>query len=194
MPLRVVTGPTDADDRAAVADGLTEHRELLQLRRPLPVPAEERGDVAEVTTRAFRPGVDDEAWLAVNNRAFAWHPEQGGWTAADLAARLAEPWFDAQGFRLHERDGRLVGFCWTKVHASHDPPLGEIHVIAVDPGAHGSGLGRALTLAGLDHLADRGVTVGMLYVDATNSAALRLYRDLGFTTHHVDRVYSAPDR
>ncbi|CAN5655538.1 hypothetical protein BH20ACT2_BH20ACT2_06520 [soil metagenome] len=187
-----MTGPTADDDRAAAADGLTEHRDVHQLRRPLPVPLGARGRGTELATRPFRPGVDDAAWLAVNNRAFAGHPEQSGWTTAELGERFAAPWFDADGFLLHERDGALAGFCWTKVYAEHDPPLGEIYVIAVDPAFGGRGLGRALTLAGLDWLAARGLAVGMLYTDAGNATAMRLYADLGFSIHHTDRVYRAP--
>jgi mycothiol synthase len=158
---------------------------LHEMRRPLPHP-----DRSAVTTRAFVPGVDDAAWLAVNNRAFADHGEQGGWTDATLALRIAEPWFDADGFRLHEVDGQLVGFCWTKVHADTDPPLGEIYAIAVDPDAHGRGLGRELTLAGLDSLTDRGIRHANLYVDAGNAPAVRLYERLGFTVHRTRSAYS----
>lgn len=178
----------DADDtiRAAAADqGLTQSRELFEMRRPLPHP-----ERASVTTRDFVPGIDDDAWLAVNNRAFAGHGEQDGWTNATLALRMAEPWFDPAGFRLYEADGELLGFCWTKVHTDQHPPIGEIYVIAIDPSAHGRGLGRELTLAGLDSLADRGIASASLYVDAANSAAIRLYRRLGFTSYRTRTAFS----
>ncbi len=176
--------PTSVHDALAVASGLTPGRVLHQMRRPLPT-----GMPSELPTRPFQPGVDEAAWLAVNNRAFALHPEQGGWSAETIAAREREPWFDPAGFLLHERDGRLAGFCWTKVHHDQTPPIGEIYVIAVDPDFHGLGLGRALTLAGLDHLSSSGISVGMLYVDADNAAAVGLYESLGFSVHRTDRAY-----
>jgi mycothiol synthase len=186
-----VSNPSEGDDAVAAAAGLTPARDLYELRVPLPAARPS----PPIATRAFRPGADDLAWLDVNNRAFATHPEQGGWTADVLRERITEPWFDADGFLLHERDGRLAGFCWTKVHADVEPPLGEIYVIAVDPDLHGSGLGRALTLAGLAWLHDvRGVDVGMLYVDGANVPAMHLYERLGFTVHHLDRAYGGEIR
>ena len=180
-----VRAPSAEDDAVAAAAGLVAGRDLYELRVPLPL------DDPALTTRPFEVGRDEEAWLAVNNRAFSWHPEQGGWTPEILAEHLAEPWFDPAGFLLHERDGRLAGFCWTKVHADHEPPLGEIYVIAVDPDFAGTGLGRDLTLAGLHWLhGERGLRTGMLYVDASNERAVRLYEQLGFTRHHTDRAYA----
>ncbi len=184
--------PTDGHVRVAEAAGFSPGRELRQLRRPLPV-----AETTELVVHPFEPGVDDEAWLALNNRAFATHPDQADWTLATLADRMAEPWFDAAGFLLHpdRTSGRLLGFCWTKVH----PPsaadvdgmiLGEIYVIGVDPDAGGRGLGRDLVLAGLDHLhRASAATHGMLYVDADNEGAVRLYDRLGFTIHHTDQAY-----
>ena len=179
-----VPKPTDSSDALAASIGLHRGRELCQLRRSLPVAA-----VPTVDIRPFVPGQDEAAWLEVNNRAFQWHPEQGGWDMETLLQREEQPWFDPSGFLLHERDGKLAAFCWTKIHLDHDPPLGEIYVIAVDPGFRGQGLGRAMLLAGLAHLSGRGLGMAMLYVDADNAAARRLYEDLGFTTDHLDRAY-----
>ncbi|MFJ6052218.1 mycothiol synthase [Streptomyces sp. NPDC092307] len=169
--------------------GLTLFRELRQLRRPLaegdplPEPVLPPG----VTVRTFVPGADDTAWLTANAAAFAHHPEQGSLTQRDLDDRIAQPWFDPKGFFLAERDGQLVGFHWTKVHAAEQ--LGEVYVVGVRPGAQGGGLGKALTAIGLRHLAAQGLPTAMLYVDADNPAALAVYEGLGFTTHEVDLMY-----
>ncbi|MFF5448260.1 mycothiol synthase [Streptomyces sp. NPDC012888] len=170
--------------------GLTLFRELRQLRRPLgpdapPLPSPELPP--GVTVRTFVPGEDDAAWLTANAAAFAHHPEQGSLTQRDLDDRKAQPWFDPSGFFLAERDGALVGFHWTKVHAAEG--LGEVYVVGVLPGAQGGGLGKALTAIGLRHLAAAGLPTAMLYVDADNPAALSVYEGLGFTTHEVDLMY-----
>ncbi|MEU6867418.1 mycothiol synthase [Streptomyces sp. NPDC046876] len=170
--------------------GLTLFRELRQLRRPLgpdAPPLPEPVLPAGVSVRTFVPGQDDEAWLAANAAAFAHHPEQGSLTQRDLDDRIAQPWFDPKGFFLAEREGRLVGFHWTKIHAEQQ--LGEVYVLGVLPGAQGGGLGKALTAVGLQHLQAAGLPTAMLYVDADNPAALAVYEGLGFSTHEVDLMY-----
>jgi mycothiol synthase len=180
-----VSQPGPFHDRMAADAGLSQGRALYQMRRLLPI--DER---PQIETRPFRPGKDEAAWLEVNNRAFARHPEQGGWTEETLRARESQPWFDPEGFLLHEREGRLAGFCWTKVHQEHPEGAGEIYVVAVDPTYSGQGIGRQLTLAGLNHLSAMGVSNAMLYVDATNKSAVKLYVDLGFVVNHIDRAYT----
>ena len=199
--LRVwVHGGHPAGRHLAQVLGLTLFRELRQMRRPLtdldlPEPVLPPG----VRVRTFVPGQDDADWLAVNAAAFAHHPEQGAFTQRDLDDRKAEPWFDPAGFFLAERTGeapgpsdgtdgnRIIGFHWTKVHAEEN--LGEVYVVGVRPDAQGSGLGRALTIIGLRHLAAAGLPTAMLYVDADNHAAVRVYESLGFTTYETDLMY-----
>lgn len=187
-----VNQPSPQHDRIAESVGLKPGRVLYQMRRPLPVEDSLRDGGAGIEVRPFVVGSDEEAWLEVNNRAFHWHPEQGGWDLATLKQREAEPWFDPDGFLLHEdSSGKVDGFCWTKVHADDEPPLGEIYVIAVDPEAAEPqhGLGRLLVIAGLDHLYRAGLQTGMLYVDAGNARAVKLYVDLGFVVNHLDQAY-----
>ena len=178
-------GDGEAEPRAL---GFAVERDLLQMRAPLPLTVDRPPVDEAFSLRAFRPGHDEAAWLEVNNRAFAGHPEQGHWDLPTLLVREEASWFDPDGFVLCETEGRLAGSCWTKVHPERDPALGEIYVISVDPAFQHRGLGRVLAVAGLDRLARR-VSVGMLYVEEANHGAVDLYRSLGFSVDHVDRCY-----
>jgi mycothiol synthase len=184
-------GDLPAAAALAAATGFTRFRALWQMRMSLAGAAIASPVLpAGITVRTFRPGRDEQAWLRVNGRAFAHHPEQGSWTMADLELREAEPWFDPAGFFLAERDGELAGFHWTKVHReSGGSPIGEVYVVGVDPGEQGTGLGRALTLAGLAHLQRRGLDQVMLYVDEENTPAVRMYSALGFSRWSTDVMY-----
>ena len=147
-------------------------------RRAQPLPALVVPDGLSV--RGYTP--DDAADVVrVNAAAFAHHPEQGAMDAADLAERMAEPWFDPAGLLLASDGDRLLGFHWTK---QHSPELGEVYVVGIDPAAQGRGLGKLLTLAGLHHLAGLGVAEVLLYVESDNAPAVAVYSGLGFT--HAD--------
>ncbi|HEY5784299.1 MAG TPA: mycothiol synthase, partial [Microlunatus sp.] len=149
---------------------------------------------AGISLRTFRPGLDEEEWLAVNARAFALHPEQGSLTRADLEQREAEPWFDPDGFFVAVRDepgdGSIVGFHWTKREPGS--PTGEVYVIGVDPAAGVRGLGTPLLGVGLRHLRDTGADEVDLYVEADNTRALALYHRYGFSLVTADVMYAAP--
>lgn len=163
--------------------GYRRTRLLHQLRRPLTDPPAEAPLPEGVAVRPFRVGADEDAWLRTNAAAFADHPEQGSWTRADLAAREAEPWFDPAGFFLAWQGETLLGFHWTKIHPEG---AGEVYVLGVDPSAQGMQLGGALLGTGLRHLADRGCPYVLLYVDDSNTGAVRLYERAGFTRHDLD--------
>jgi mycothiol synthase len=178
----------------AARAGLVVVRELWQMR--LDLAAQPGGEVPAlpdgVAVRAFVPGQDEDAWLTLNARAFAHHPEQGRMTRADLDAREREPWFDPSGLLLAERAGELLATAWTKVH----PPdkaaaeaVGELYVVGVDPRAQGLGLGTAMTRIGLDHLADAGLHTVILYTEGDNTAAVRTYTRAGFERSAVDAMF-----
>jgi mycothiol synthase len=178
-------GPIDAwshgDHPAAAALakrlGFDRVRELWVMRRSLAALPELSPDPR---IRTFRPG-DEAELLRVNAAAFAHHPEQGEMSAENLAERMAEPWFDPDGLFLAFDGDRLLGFHWTKRHPYGE---GEVYVVGIDPAAQGGGLGRTLSLAGLQHLARTGARRVHLYVEADNAPALRIYSGVGFT--HAD--------
>jgi mycothiol synthase len=182
----------------AAALKLTPVRELMQMRRSLrDLPPALAADGVRI--RGYAGPADDAELLRVNNAAFSWHPEQGGWTQADIDERRGEAWFDPAGLFLAFDDAsdRLLGFHWTKVHTDEAGRIGEVYVLGIDPDAQGRGLGRTLTLVGLEHLADRLADADdptvLLYVESDNPAALRTYERLGFTVYSTDTAYAATD-
>jgi mycothiol synthase len=143
--------------------------------------------------RTFRPGIDDEAWIALNSVVFADHPEQGRLTLSDLQDRMEQPWFDPRGFFvLAAADGTLSAYCWTKVPkgVGVDHTIGEIYAIGVDPRYRGKGLGSFLLEAAMSHLTALDLTSVRLYTEADNEIALRNYLRVGFERGSVDVQYA----
>ena len=188
-------GDIPAAQGFAAALGLVRVRELWQMAGPLTREIDSPSYPSGVQVRTFEPGRDEDAWVAVNGEAFRRHPEQGRMTRADLEARISEPWFDPAGFFLAERDGRLLGYHWTKVHGSrpgHPGRVGEVYVLGVSSAAQGMGLGTALTATGLRHLRALGLETVILYVEAENAPAIAVYEKLGLRRSAVDVMYALP--
>jgi mycothiol synthase len=195
LQLRRVDSPTAAAPSASASVGSG-----ASMRRPA---ADEAVLPDGVRIRTFHPGQDEEPFLAVNARAFAWHPEQGRLDLAGFRAETTQNWFDPAGFFLavtgEPGAERVLGFHWTKVHPA-DPtpgsgpagPVGEVYVLGVDPLSPIRGLGAPLTGAGLRYLAGRGLATVMLYVEAGNARAVNLYRRFGFSTYLSNVVYARP--
>ncbi|MCU1595269.1 MAG: mycothiol synthase [Frankiales bacterium] len=187
----------DRPEAAKLADslGFVRSRSLWRMERPLAEALPPVKIPEGVAVRTFVVGQDEAAWTALNNRAFAGHPEQGDWGLEEIEVREGEPWFDPEGFFLAFRGlgmEDLVGFHWTKIHGGHShgdhahDAVGEVYVVGVDPSEQGRGLGPALTLRGLHHLQDKGLPTVILYVDESNTRAIAVYEGLGFARVATD--------
>jgi mycothiol synthase len=173
--------------------GFEKNRELWQMRRSLFAPFPKAQFSSEVIIRTFEVGADEDAWLELNSQVFSDHPEQGRMAREDLDVRMSEAWFDPAGFLIATRDGKMVGYHWTKVHGgqgSHGhSEIGEIYVLGVSPSERGTGLARALSIRGLEHLRNHRLPAAMLYVDVDNKAAISLYESLGFAHWDTDVMF-----
>ena len=168
-------GALPAARKLAEDFNLTPTRTILRMSRNaaarLPQPKHQ--------IRTFQPGDEDEI-VSVNAAAFADHPEQGELTVQGLRLLMTEPWFDPNGLFVAEHEGRIAGFHWTKRVGD----VGEVYVIGVAPNTQGSGIGRDLLAAGLNHLGD--CERVDLYVEESNSAAISIYRQFGFAERSRD--------
>ena len=184
---------------AALAERLSfdRVRDLWVMRRsladlPAPAPGHE-SDTDPVDVRPFRVGEDEDAFLALNAAAFAHHPEQGGLTRrgstsgwpsrgstrpGSWSPSRAASWSGSTGRRSTRRPGRARRRRGVRRRGL--------------PTAQGGGLGRRLTLAGLHHLAGRGLSDVLLYVEADNAPAVAVYGRLGFATRPRTPTCSTP--
>ena len=191
-------GDLPAARELAQSNNFTKVRTVIQMSKDLT-------QISPITTdyqiRSFLPDLDNQAWLTLNNQAFAHHPEQGNWSEADLSIRVNEDWFDEKGFFVAQDKNQLIGFCWTKIHGGHShthqtdsdhhdhDPIGEIYVMAVSKEYEGRSIGKALTITGLNYLKYQGLSSAMLYVDEDNQIAVNLYKSLGFVESGKDVLY-----
>jgi len=206
QPLRLWShGDTDLARNFASKLGFVPVRNVIQMRRSLFSQIEPLYEIKDLTLRHFDSSKDSSKFLELNKKCFTKLPDQANWTLKDLELRLNESWFKSDGFVLLEnKEKELVGFCWTKIHGQdhdHDEydghthhshghePIGEIYVLGVDPAYQGKGIGKLLTLWGLNYLRRAGLDSAMLYVDSNNKSAINLYTSLGFNFWGVDKLY-----
>ena len=156
-------------------------RHILKLHRDLTTQSLPQRS-HEFTIECFKNATHKQAWLDLNNKVFAHHEDQGNWAMADLENRMAEPWFDPQGFFLATQNGEIEGFVWTKIHQDlvNQDPVGELYVVGTAPEHHGRGIARALSVEAINYFVTKGLKHAMLYVDADNDKGLKLYQSLGF--------------
>jgi mycothiol synthase len=185
--LRAWGPPTGASASLAKNLDMRVHRTLHYQERSLTGPTPQFRRVAGARLRSLRPE-EAPAWLQLSNDAFQGHPENGGWTLADLQWRLNATWTDLARFVVAvDDDDQLLAGVWTKVEPGST--LGELYVVAVQPKHAGTGLGRLVTTAALAALHEVGLATACLYVDEANTAAHRLYGDCGFHTAHIDTCF-----
>lgn len=193
-------GNLPAAQQTANALGMRPTRELLVMAATadqlkdvgvLDAPIPEGFEALNLTQAAERYGEDEvlDHWLEVNNDAFSWHPEQGGWDRARLAQGMDTEWFDPEGVWFLYKDSELAGFHWTKRHPGE---TGEVYVIGLSSTCRGEGLGVPLLQVGLNHLLATGSSQVILYVEADNAPAVKRYRETGFTVAESHVVYEFP--
>lgn len=160
----------------------------------------------DLNRRAFERHPEQGAWTREDlekREQEAWF-DPSGFFLAERAGRLVGfHWTKVHGGRAENggqaaapgtaAPGTAAPGTATPGTATHGhEAIGEVYVVGVDPAERGSGLGRALTLAGLRYLRSRGLHQVMLYVDESNTPAIRLYESLGFTHRGTDVMFRHP--
>lgn len=189
-------GNLPAARAVAAAWGFRVVRELLVLARPLAavesVALPAGYELLDLATSRVVHADTDAQWLRVNNEAFSWHPEQGGWDTERLAAAQQPAWFTPEDVLLLWHGDELAGFHWLKIPLQPAGVTGEVYVIGLADRFRGRGLSRPLLVAGLSHLSSRGCQRVILYVEADNEVAVGVYRNLGFETVESHCLYAPP--
>lgn len=154
-------------------------RRLLVMERTLvDLPVARCQDGTVLRTMDFADQAARDGWLALSNAAFQGHPDNGDWTRPELDWRLDAAWTDARRFPVAVDAFGLSAGAWTKIEPGST--TGELYVVAVHPRAQGRRLGRLVVAVALRDLQAVGCLRAVLYVDATNTAALAPYTSAGF--------------
>ena len=186
-PLRVwVHGEQPHAVSLLTSRGFQPVRELLEMHRE-PMPQEPVPSIPSRLPKGMRMTTftreDAPAWIALNARVFAEHPEQGSLTLEDLEQRMSEPWFRAEDFALLWVGHDLIGYCWLKIQDAH----AELYVIGIAPEYSGQSLGALLLDEAMSRV--RGCDRFSLFVDGDNLPARKLYESRGFAVARISRQW-----
>lgn len=180
------------DDNDLLAEhGFLPYRDLWKLNCALPLNVDRLEKAKELNIRPFTDA-DTENFLRIQNKAFEWHPDEANMDETELNRRFKQSWYDPADFLLLTKEpngSELMGFCWTKIHKNTKPPAGEIYMIGIDPEYQGRSLGELSLRRGFEHLAKKGLTVGILYVESDNDPANAIYKKLGMELESINRAY-----
>lgn len=172
----------DALTRAIYARrGFTLGEEELRMGRPLDVPVPVPSFPDGFTLRALDAPRELDEWLALYAEAFG--PRESA--LRKWRAFRDDPDYDpALDLVAVDRDNRLAAACTCAIAraelAAIRPREGRTEPVMVRENCRGIGLGRAMVLAGLGALRDRGIELATLTTEADNPVAHRLYESLGY--------------
>jgi mycothiol synthase len=129
-------------------------------------------------------GLDEVPELTyLQNEAFNEHFGYSPNTEDEIVARLLAPDTSVDDIvMIHDSHEQLIAYCWTLTQNREGKKIGRIGMAGVLPSARKQGLGRAIAVAGFNHLVKQDVVALELDVDSQNTPAIRVYSGLGFTT------------
>jgi len=133
--------------------------------------------------RHLEPGEEDKLTF-IQNRAFidtwGYNPS----TKEEIFCRTRLPSCSPKNVLLMGEEEHPIGYCWTKINSGGKKHTrkrrGHIHMLGVDPGHRGKGIGKQVLLAGIAYLQGEGIQFVELTVDEENKTACALYKSLGF--------------
>lgn len=130
---------------------------------------------------------DKLAWLELLNEVFLDH-----WNHHPVTLETMEHWLEEPHYKPEldliavADDGSFAALCFCEILPEYSDRIGKkvgfIAVLGTRRNYRRMGLGKAMLLAGLQRLQDKGMEFARLGVDADNpNGALQLYESVGFT-------------
>ncbi len=158
-------------------------RSFFELRLDVTKASLEASEKSDITIRHLRAD-ENELLALIENRCFAgtwgFNPNTSEMILWELNTRGCCP----DDVILAISESKPVGYCWTEPQCGRDPVTGKnkgrVYMLGVDSPYRNRGIGKELLKAGLLHLKNKKREIIDITVDSQNTAAVTLYRSLGF--------------